>query len=92
VTWELDPDAEAMYPKAYPSTLIAELNDGRTFSAHVDFPKGDPENPATKEEILEKFHLLTEKFLDHERREKIIVAVEQLETMANIGELADLVR
>ncbi len=92
VTWELDPAAEAMYPKAYPSTLVAELNDGRTFTAHVDYPKGDPENPATKEEILAKFHSLTEKFFDPDRRQQIIEAVGRLETMGNIGELADLVR
>ena len=92
VTWELDPAAEAMYPKAYPSTLVAELNDGRTFTAHVDYPKGDPENPATKEEILEKFHSLTEKFCDMAKRERIIEAVGRLETMKNIAELADLVR
>jgi 2-methylcitrate dehydratase PrpD len=92
VTWELDPAAEAMYPKAYPSTLIAELNDGRTLTAHVDYPKGDPENPATKDEILAKFHSLTEKFFDGSRREEIIEAVDRLETMTNIGELADLVR
>ncbi|MBP1733575.1 MAG: 2-methylcitrate dehydratase PrpD [Deltaproteobacteria bacterium] len=90
--WEIDPAAEAMYPKAYPSTLIAELNDGRTFTAHVDYPKGDPENPATKEEIMGKFHILTEKFFDRERRERIIDAVGRLESMANIRELADLVR
>ena len=92
VTWELDPEAEAMYPKAYPATLVAELNDGRTFFAHVDYPKGDPENPATKQEILAKFHLLTEKFLDSGRRDRIIEAVGRLDTMANIAELADLVR
>lgn len=89
---EYDPAAEAMYPKAYPSTLVAEMNDGRTFTAHVDYPKGDPENPATKEEILAKFHGLTEKFFDEERREQVIKAVEGLETMTNISELADLVR
>jgi 2-methylcitrate dehydratase PrpD len=92
VTWELDPKAEAMYPKAYPATLIAELSNGRTFSAHVDFPKGDPENPATKEEILAKFHFLAGKSFDRRRRERIIEAVSRLEKMTNIRELADMVR
>jgi 2-methylcitrate dehydratase PrpD len=92
VTWEFDPAAEAMYPKAYPATLIAELNDGRSFQAHVDFPKGDPENPATMEEVLSKFHVLTEKFIDKKRREKIITTVNRLEEVPNIVELADLVR
>jgi 2-methylcitrate dehydratase PrpD len=92
VTWELDPEAEKMYPKAYPATLIAELNNGRTYQAHVDYPKGDPENPATREEILNKFHLLTEKFFDQKKREKIIATVKRLEELSNIADLADLVR
>jgi 2-methylcitrate dehydratase PrpD len=92
VAWELDPAAEAMYPKAYPATLIAELKDGRILQAHVDYPKGDPENPATKEEIISKFHSLTSKYLDKEKRDKIISTVNHLEEIKNIAELADLVR
>jgi 2-methylcitrate dehydratase PrpD len=92
VIWEFDPEAEAMYPKAYPATLIAELIDGRTFQAHVDFPKGDPENPTTKEELLNKFHSLTKKFFDKKKREKIITTVDRLEELSNIAKLADLVR
>ncbi|MBN2062700.1 MAG: MmgE/PrpD family protein [Deltaproteobacteria bacterium] len=92
VTWEMDPEAEAMYPKAYPATLVAEMTDGRIFEAHVDFPKGDPENPASKDEILTKFHALTEKFIDQDRREKIIETVDNLHEVTNISDLADLVR
>jgi 2-methylcitrate dehydratase PrpD len=92
VTWELDPEAEKMYPKAYPATLIAELNDGRIFQAHVDFPKGDPENPASKEEILSKFHSLTEKLFEQNRRDRIIETVNRLDEIPNIAQLADLVR
>lgn len=92
VTWELDPQAEAMYPKAYPATLIAELKDGRTFRAHVDYPKGDPENPASEEEIFTKFHSLTENFINRDRREKILNTVGQLEKISNLNQLADLVR
>lgn len=92
VAWELDPAAEAMYPRAYPSTLIAELNDGRKLTAHVDYPKGDPENPATKKEILAKFDLLTQHFFDKEKREAIVEAIDRLETMPDISELADLAR
>jgi 2-methylcitrate dehydratase PrpD len=92
VAWELDPAAEAMYPKAYPATLTAELNDGRILEAHVDFPKGDPENPATKEEIVTKFHSLTGQFLDKEKRDAIIDTVDRLEDIKDISELADLLR
>ena len=92
VAWEFDPEAEAMYPRAYPATLIAELNDGSTLRAHVDYPKGDPENPATKPEIISKFHSLTGKYLDKQKRENIISAVDHLDKLANIAELTDLIR
>jgi len=92
VAWEFDPAAEAMYPRAYPATLIAELNDGRILQAHVDYPKGDPENPATKTEIISKFHSLTGKHLDKKKREKIINTVNRLDELVNIAELADLIR
>ena len=92
VAWEFDQAAEDMYPRAYPATLIAELNDGRILQAHVDFPKGDPENPATKMDIVSKFHSLTERYLDKEKREKIIDTVDHLDELENIADLADLIR
>jgi 2-methylcitrate dehydratase PrpD len=92
VTWEFDPEAEAMYPKAYPATVIAELNDGRTFTAHVDYPKGDPENPTTREEALQKFNTLTGRFVDKGKRQKIIETVDHLEDLPDLALLADLVR
>ena len=92
INWEVDPEAEAVYPKAYPATLVAEMNDGRVFTSHVDYPKGDPENPATKEECLAKFHLITETFIDEEKREKILETINRLEELSDIRELGDLVR
>jgi len=68
------------------------MNDGRKLEAHVDYPKGDPENPVSREELYEKFHSLTEKFFDRQRRERIIDTVNRLEEIPNIAQLADLVR
>lgn len=92
VTWELDPAAEAVYPKAYPATLVATLSDGRQFTSHVDYPKGDPENPVSMEEIVDKFNLLTYRFFDQKRREKIIKVVKRFEEIENISQIGDLLR
>jgi 2-methylcitrate dehydratase PrpD len=92
ISWELDPEAEKLYPKAYPSTVIATLKDGRTFQAHVDFPKGDPENPATLEEIVEKFNILTEKFYDQDRRKRIVDQILKIDKIDNIAKIGDLLR
>ena len=92
IRWDVDPEAEAVYPKAYPATLIATMNDGRVFEAHVDYPKGDPENPATLPEIKEKFHLLTKKYMKEEKRNQIVATAEKLEDLDDITVLADLLR
>jgi len=92
VTFELDPKAEAVYPKAYPATLVATLNDGRVVESHLDYPKGDPENPVTKEDMLNKFTSLTEKSFDQKRREKITGEIDKLEKLDNVAKLGDLVR
>jgi 2-methylcitrate dehydratase PrpD len=92
VTWELDQAAEAVYPKAYPATLIATLNDGRQVVSHVDYPRGDPENPVTMEEVVDKFNLLTENFFNSKKRKKIVGEVERLEETNDITGIADLLR
>jgi 2-methylcitrate dehydratase PrpD len=92
ITWEVDPEAEAAYPKAYPATVIATLNDGREVVAHVYYPLGDPENPVSMDEIVKKFNSLTEKYFDLTRRTTIVGEVKQLEKIDHIAKLADLVR
>jgi 2-methylcitrate dehydratase PrpD len=92
ITWEVDPEAEKFYPKAYPATLVATMNDGRVFEAHVHFPKGDPENDATMEEIVDKFNSLTDKYFEKERRQEIVKKLKRLEEIDDITEIADLLR
>ncbi len=92
VTWEIDPEAEAMYPKAYPATVEVTLNDGQTVISHFDYPKGDPENPASLDEVRTKFNLLTEKYIDKDRMEKIVDTISRLEEVDDIRKVGDLVR
>jgi 2-methylcitrate dehydratase PrpD len=92
ISWEVDPAAEAAYPDRYPTTIEATLKDGRKVVSHFEYPKGDPENPATMDEVKEKFNGLTERFLDRQRREKVIEEINRLETNDNIAKIGDLLR
>ena len=92
VTCELDPKADAAYPKSYPTTLVAALRDGQKVESHVDYPKGDPENPASMEEIVSKFNLLTEKCFNRKKREKVVETLRRLEEIDNIVEVANLLQ
>ena len=89
---EVDPAADAVYPEAYPATLIATMKDGSQKTAHVDYPKGDPENPVSLEDIVTKFDSLTGGFYNDERRKRIVDTILNLEDVLDISVLGDLIR
>ncbi len=91
VTAEVDPEAEKVYPKYYPATMEATLKDGRVFTSHVDYPKGDPENPVNFDEIEVKFNQLTERYIDAAKRKQFIETVKKLEQVKDISVIAGLV-
>ena len=50
-----DPELDAVYPRQWPSSAEIHLTDGRVVSTRVDFATGEPENPVSREALLEKF-------------------------------------
>ena len=46
------PDLDAAFPTKYTSRVTVEMTDGRTLSTVVDYPKGEPENPFSDEELV----------------------------------------
>jgi 2-methylcitrate dehydratase PrpD len=51
----VDPYYENMYPEKWGAKVDIELTDGNVFTDSTDYPKGDPEKPASKNELIEKF-------------------------------------
>lgn len=46
-----DPSLDSEYPRTWPASVEIELRDGSTHALRIDYPKGDPENPFTREEL-----------------------------------------
>ena len=55
VDYERDTELEKNYPKEWPAWARITLNNGREVSAAVRFPKGDPENPLSWDELTMKY-------------------------------------
>jgi 2-methylcitrate dehydratase PrpD len=87
VKWVLDPEAEKVYPKYYPCTVEVTMKDGSTETAHVDYPKGDPENPVTWEEAVEKFRFMSGHHIGRVEQDKIISLIANLEKLETLDEL-----
>lgn len=54
VTMTLDPEVDGAYPQRWIGKVEVQTRDGRTLSARVDEPKGDPGNTLSRAEIEDK--------------------------------------
>ncbi len=70
-----------MFPAKQPSKVVIKTKDGREFSEYLEYPKGDPREPMTMEDLDNKFEGLTEKLLVSGRRKEIKDAIFNAELM-----------
>jgi 2-methylcitrate dehydratase PrpD len=72
-----DPRLEETFPREWPARVSIQLEDGQTYERFVRFPKGDPENPLTWEEMRAKFRSLAGAVLSPERCDDVIRKVSE---------------
>ena len=90
VTCVTDPELDRAYPAQWPATAVITTHDGREFSTRVDYPKGDPENPLSWEELIAKFDDMAAPVASVERRREIVARVRALEALPDILSLTGL--
>jgi len=73
---------EKMFPAKQPSRVIVKTKDGREFSEYREYPKGDPREPMTMEDLDTKFTSLSENLLSKKRIEEIKRAIFNCENMS----------
>jgi 2-methylcitrate dehydratase PrpD len=87
----LDPEIEARGFERIRSTVEVDLVDGRTLVQPADERyRGGPERPFTREELYEKFSECAALVLPQPAIDAVFEAVESIESMRDIGELARL--
>jgi 2-methylcitrate dehydratase PrpD len=74
------------------ANVRVQLKDGIQYSHYVDAPKGDPRNPLSFDDIIEKFKDLARPILSERRTNQIIVLVQNLEKLENFSKLIKLCR
>lgn len=90
VAYTHDPALEENYPKEWPAWARMELTDGRAVSAQVRFPKGDPDNPLSWQELIDKYQGLVGSVWESQQGETVQDAVRQLENESNMQDFARL--
>ncbi len=68
---EASEEFEKMFPAKQPSRVRVKTKDGRQFEEYLEYPKGDPREPMTMEDLEAKFNGLSAALLKPERQKKM---------------------
>jgi 2-methylcitrate dehydratase PrpD len=66
---------EKNFPEEWPASVAIEIEDGQRHEKFVRYPKGDPQNPLSWDEMAAKFRALAGAVLSPERCDEIIGAI-----------------
>jgi 2-methylcitrate dehydratase PrpD len=86
-----DQDLEKEFPKKWPARVVIESTKG-TFSKEIDYPKGEPENPLTWDEMIGKFNYVTSEVFDTLQQNQLVNEIRNIETIVKIDELSALLK
>lgn len=87
-----DPEIEKVFPALQRVIVNITTTDGRTLSKQLDYPKGDPRNPLSDQEIEEKFAALAEGVLSTSAQKKLKDAIWNLENIDSVSKLMSLMK
>lgn len=85
-------DLEKEFPQKWPARVEIITISGQTYDAKVDFPKGDPENPLTWEEMIEKFNYVTGPVFEENLQKQLVDGVRTLEQFNQVSNLSALIK
>ena len=85
-----DPQIEKVFPGLQRVIVNIDTTDGRKLTKQLDYPKGDPRNPLTDQEVEEKFSALAEGVLSLGAQKRVKEAIWRLERVGSISHLMSL--
>ena len=62
---------EKMFPAKQPSKVVIKTKDGKEYSEYMEYPKGDPREPMTIEDLDNKFSALSANLFGEEKHKEI---------------------
>ncbi len=68
---EASQEFEKMFPAKQPSKVVVRTKDGREFSEYLEYPKGDPREPMTMDDLENKFNALSDGLLSKRKQKSV---------------------
>ena len=86
-----NPELDKYFPESFPTRITITMEGGNRYAKEVRYPKGDPENPLTKEEVIQKFQrAVSGSELRETNKEQIIASILDLEKVADVRDFVAL--
>jgi 2-methylcitrate dehydratase PrpD len=85
-----DDEIERDFPKKWSAKVSIKTKCGKTYSTKIDSPKGDPENPLTWDELIEKFNTLSSHVFKESQIKEIVRRVRALENEKNMAAFSEM--
>lgn len=82
----VDPEINANYPEKWGAKVDITLKSGETITSVTDFPKGDPENGVSAEDLFNKFMNLAND-VPYEKRQDFANHILKMDQLQTINEL-----
>ncbi len=79
---EASREFEAMFPARQPSKVVVRTTDGKEYSEYLEYPKGDPREPMTMEDLKAKFNALSDGLLSPARQTELRDTIFACESMS----------
>jgi 2-methylcitrate dehydratase PrpD len=73
------------YPYMWPARVSIFLKNGQCIEGAVDYPKGDPENSVSLDELTAKYHQIVENVISRERADRLAEYCLNIETISDIS-------
>ena len=87
---EASEEFEQLFPAKQPSRVTIRTTAGAEHSVYLEYPKGDPRQPMTEEDLDNKFQALTDAHLTKTGQERIKEAIFTCETLAGVNQFMRL--
>ena len=85
-------EVNTLLPGRFGAVVTVETMGGRQYRIKREFPRGEPEEPLTRNEIEEKFRKWATTRMDSSRVEEILSLVKDLENLDYMGRLLELLK
>lgn len=79
---EASEEFEKMFPAKQPSKVVVKTKDGKEYSEYLEYPKGDPREPMTMDDLTAKFNGLSAELLDENCQNEIKDMIFDCENMS----------